>query len=605
MADAGEEKLIAVARHIAKTLGHTDTMAGDILTIFSNFDGRLREKLSLDTAQQSLNSLHRKLTPLLSSDAPIWSDAAHFSFFLHSVDRLLALLRDLSPLPADENTSNCVNRAEGLLQQSVFRLKEEFRTLIQDAEKSFNHCNEDDDFSIEDDNYTLVMEGLPAETIEDLREIAKRMAAAGYTEECSHVYVTCRWEFLEESLGRLGLQKFSIDEVQRMQWIQLEAEIDKWIKAVNIALQILYPNEQSLCDRVFSGLLQTMDHSFMEICRTSLIQLLSFADAVASGSRSPERFFKVLEIYETLRDAIPELELLFSENYSSSIREEAISIWMRLGEVLRGIFVELENLIHRDTAKDVVPGGGLHPFNLYIMNYLSTACRSHQTLEHIFEEDVGERDVDCETGENRALSSSTFATQLARLMELLEGNLEGKSKMYRDPALCSVFMMNNLRHIVQTAKGNELGLLLGDDWIRKWTGKIRQYHVKYQRSSWSKVLGVLKVETNPLSPNNGSSRNPLSPNSGSSRSLREKLKLFNSYFDEICKIQSSWVITDEQLREELRISVSGMVSPAYRSFIGRLIVNTDAGKHADRYIRYSVEDVEARLTGLFQGSGRR
>ncbi|CAI9762982.1 unnamed protein product [Fraxinus pennsylvanica] len=46
MAENGEQKLIAVARHIANTLGHTDTMTDDILKIFYNFDGRLREKLT-------------------------------------------------------------------------------------------------------------------------------------------------------------------------------------------------------------------------------------------------------------------------------------------------------------------------------------------------------------------------------------------------------------------------------------------------------------------------------------------------------------------------------------------------------------------------------
>ncbi|CAA2968720.1 exocyst complex component EXO70B1 [Olea europaea subsp. europaea] len=49
-------------------------------------------------------------------------------------------------------------------------------------------------------------------TIGDLREIAKRMVAARYEKKCSHRYSTCRREFLEESLSRMGFQKPSIDE---------------------------------------------------------------------------------------------------------------------------------------------------------------------------------------------------------------------------------------------------------------------------------------------------------------------------------------------------------------------------------------------------------
>ncbi|KAL2537663.1 exocyst complex component EXO70B1-like [Forsythia ovata] len=64
-----------------------------------------------------------------------------------------------------------------------------------------------------------------------------------------NIYGTCRREFLEESLSRLGLQKLSIDEVQKLQWTQLEDEIEKWIKAINVALRILFPSERRLCDR--------------------------------------------------------------------------------------------------------------------------------------------------------------------------------------------------------------------------------------------------------------------------------------------------------------------------------------------------------------------
>ncbi|MCI68367.1 exocyst complex component EXO70B1-like, partial [Trifolium medium] len=63
---------------------------------------------------------------------------------------------------------------------------------------------------------------------------------------------------------------------------ELEDEIERWIKASNVALKI--PSERRLCHRVFSGLSSSSaasDLSFMEVCRGSVIQLLNFADAVA------------------------------------------------------------------------------------------------------------------------------------------------------------------------------------------------------------------------------------------------------------------------------------------------------------------------------------
>ncbi|CAA0820618.1 Exocyst complex component EXO70B1 [Striga hermonthica] len=620
MAENGEEKLIAVARHIAKTLGHTDTMTDDILKIFSNFDGRLREKLtetiSEEGAEQVLTALDRQISRYVAADRPIWSSSADSSAFLDAVDRLISAVRDWTPLADDKGISSCLDRAEDLLQQSMFRLEDEFRTLAERGAESFDltrsesatrdsFSDEEDDFDEDGEDfipvahpvtdYDVIIDALPAGTIGDLHEIAKRMVAAGYVKECSHVYSTSRRDFLEESFSRLGLQKLSIDDVHRMQWTQLEDEIEKWVKAINVALRIFFPSERRLCDRVFFGLPSAADLSFMEVCRGSAIQLLNFADAVAIGSRAPERLFKVLDVYETVRDLMPEFELIFSDQYCVSLRNEAVAIWKRLGEAIRGIFMELENLIRRDPAKDAVPGGRLHPITRYVMNYLRAACRARLTLEQVFEESVVPSNVDYRKGDDRALfsSSSPLSVQMAWIMELLESNLEAKSKVYKDSALCAVFLMNNGRYIVQKVKDNELGTLLGEDWIRKHTAKVRQYHLNYQRSSWNKVLGVLKLDNKPMSP--------------SGKSMREKLKLFYSYFDEICKTQSLWVIFDDQLRDEMRISILESLCPAYRNFITRMQGLPDIGKNADRYIRYSVDDIKARIGDLFQGTktGRR
>ncbi|XP_021810535.1 exocyst complex component EXO70B1-like [Prunus avium] len=624
MAENGEEKLLAVARHIAKTLGRNDNMADDILQIFSNFDGRFsREKLASDDEDRprscaalelTLKSLDRQISQYVAADHPIWSDSADSSAFLDSIDELIATIRDWTPLAVDKSVGVCLARAEDLMQQAMFRLEDEFRSLVERGGESLElsrayrgESNGNLSFDSGDDeeeeemigngedhqiptaqpigDYDIVIDALPSGTINDLHEIAKRMVTAGFGKECAHVYSSCRREFLEESLSRLGLQKLSIEEVQKTPWQDLEDEIERWIKSANVALRILFPSERRLCDRVFYGLSSAADLSFMEVCRGSTIQILNFADAVAIGSRSPERLFKILDVFESLRDLMPEFESVFSDHYCLFLRNEAMTIWKRLGEAIRGIFMELENLISRDPAKTPVPGGGLHPITRYVMNYLRAACRSRQTLEQVFEDSTAvsrQPKVD-----DRA--SSSMSVQMAWIMELLESNLEAKSKIYRDSALCYVFMMNNSRYIVQKVKDSELGSLLGDDWIRKHTAKVRQYHVNYQRSSWNKVLGVLKLESGSLAPN------------VAVKSMKEKLKLFNIYFDEICKTQSNWVVFDDQLRDELRIALAKNLLPAYQNFIGRFHNVPEIGRH-DKYIKYANEDIEAKINDLFRGS---
>ncbi|KAK9057529.1 hypothetical protein SSX86_022365 [Deinandra increscens subsp. villosa] len=621
MAENGEEKLIAMARHIARSLGHTDNaVTDDILQIFSNFDGRFREKLTGSLSgddggggaalDQTLKTIERRVSRYLTVDEPIWSSSGDASLFLHGVDELMAVVREWSAVAEDKAVTLCLDRAEDLLQQCMFRLEEEFKLLIERGgfESSGNggggggYLDSDSDSDSDERfdeldvpvarpvlDYNITIDALSPDTINNLHEISKRMVAAGYGKECSLAYSACRRDFIHESLSRLGflgLQN-SIREDD-------DIEIEKWTKAINMAVRVFYPSEQRLCDRVFGYSSATAaaaaDLSFMDACRVSTMELLNFANGIAMGSRAPERLFKILDVYEAVKGLLPEFEVLFSGHYCSLLKNEAIAVRNKLVESIRGIFMELENLIRRDPAKSAVPGGGLHPITRYVMNYLRAAC-SRPTLEQVFDDNVHQS--------SPSSSSSSLYVQISWIMEVLESNLESKSKAYRDHALSSVFMMNNGRYIAKKVKDEELGSLLGPDWIRKQTSKVRQHHGNYQRSSWHKILNTLKLDNSSLSSSNVASR-----------SLKDKLKVFNSQFDEICRSQSTWVIFDEQLREELKISVAGTLLPAYRNFLGRFHSLQDIGKYADKHVKFSIEEVEARIDDLFQatavaGNGRK
>jgi len=126
--------------------------------------------------------------------------------------------------------------------------------------------------------------------------------------------------------------------------------------------------------------------------------------------------------------------------------------------------------------------------------------------------------------EDRANSSSSLSVKMGLIIEILERNLEVKSEIYKDPALCYVFLMNNCCYIVRKTENNELGTILGDDQIQKHTAKVRQHHEKYQRSHG--VLDFVKLD------NNG----PMQPNEVA-KSMKNNLKSFNMVFEEICSIQ--------------------------------------------------------------------
>ena len=83
--------------------------------------------------------------------------------------------------------------------------------------------------------------------------------------------------------------------------------------------------------------------------------------------------------------------------------------------------------------------------------------------------------------------------------------------------------------------------------------------------------------------------------------LKERFKNFNACFEDIYRIQTAWKVPDPQLREELRISISEKVIPAYRSFMGRFGSQLESGRHGGKYIKYTPEDLENYLLDLFEG----
>ncbi|KAI0503967.1 hypothetical protein KFK09_014914 [Dendrobium nobile] len=603
MAEKGEEKLIEVARHIAKTLGRTDTMADDILQIFSNFDHRFsRENLAADRlsdgsiTDEHYSSLDHQFARFLSSDRSIWSDSADAAAFLDAVDSLISAVRDLDP-PA-------LDHANDLLQQCMLRLEDEFRSLIENPygvspyepvpPPGFDSDGEDSEEEEEEDqipvappvtDYDFVIDALPPGSVADLHEIGKRMFAAGFGRECAHAYSLARRDFLEESICRLGIRHRATadtsisDEVQATPWTELEDEIRRWVKAVNVGFRILFPSERRLCLRIFAGLSAISDLSFAEACRTPAIQLLRFGDAIASHSRSPERLFRVADMYEAIRDVIPELNALFCDKYSAFLCTEAVALWKKLGATIRGIFTELDNLIRRDPATAAVPGGGLHPITRYVMNYLRAACASRQTLEEVMDEDgMGIAEIPDRP-------SSPLAIQIAWIMEVLQGNLEAKAKAYREPALSCVFLMNNGRYMMQKVRdSNELTILMGEEWIRRQAARERRWGSEYQKSTWNKVTAVLRVDSSGRAPEPSV--------------MRERLKVFNVYFEETCRAQSGWVVADERLRAEMRMTAVGIVMPAYRRFL-ESYRGVEGGKHGDRNVKHSAQEVEARINELF------
>ncbi|KAI4341345.1 hypothetical protein MLD38_026079 [Melastoma candidum] len=620
----GEDRVMATAQQILKSLNTNKEVREDMLLIFSSFDNRLSKITDLIRSSSEIEDRYDAAEKVIlryesTSRAPYlpWEDSPQeASEYYSSLDEILLLCDD----PAFQSNKGLVDRSDTAIQIAMSRLEDEFRhilvrnTVPLDAdrlygsirrvslsfastegeidedfdsfgEESSGHCFHERGISLGDD---LCVDLINPDAVVELKEIAERMIRSGYEKECCQAYTSVRREALEECLVILGVEKLSIEDVQKIDWKDLDEKMKKWVQAVKVGVRVLLPCEKALSEQVFSGHDSLKDACFNETTRWCILHLLNFGEAVSICTRSPEKLFRILDMYDALDDAMPSLLAMIGDEFESA---EAKGVLAGLGTAARGTFAEFEKAVQGETSRKPMQGGEIHPLTRYVMNYLKLLVVYSETLNSLLETSEDEpKDVGMDN--NQEESMSPIARHLFLLISSLEKNLEEKSKQYEDGAMQYIFLMNNILYIVQKVKDSELKNLLGDDWVRKRRGLIRQHATGYLRASWSKALACLKDD----GISGGSSSN------AGRMALKDRFKNFNACFEEIYRIQTAWKVPDEQLREELRLSISEKVIPAYRSFVGRFGSQLESGKNSGKYIKYTPEDLENYLSDLFEGS---
>lgn len=573
--------------------------------------------------EQFLVLVEEKMDDYDSGDSLVkWSrlneeDAA---WFLEAVDRISSLSRGFAKFSSDYKYAYSINRVGCVLQRAMSYLEEEFKLMLEEykvhTDAADVSTNKNDSKSKQQQQPFVVSAASPSnqesaadgssvfgysdETTSDLIKLAKAMIDGGYEAECCHVYFVVRRDALEEYIVQLGLDKHSIDDVHKKSWESLEREIELWILRFTNFTKSQFSSEKKLSDSVFAGHASISERLFRCLSCSITKHILKFAEAVSLTRRSPDKLFKYLTVYETVREVINGIGSQLTQGVAVELKNEAWMIRSHLGEAMISILTELENSIKNDHGKNPVPGGAVHPLTTYILNYLEYTAIYKKTLEQVYLEHQRLEEAAAAESSTQELNTaaSPFRTQILRIMDLLDSNIEAKSKFYKDTSLTSIFMMNNGRYMLKKIKkSDELHSLLGETWYRKMSSDLRNYHKGYQRETWGKLLGYLNPEG--LTGNNKHVK-PM---------LKERFKNFNSLFDEIRKTQTNWVISDEQLQSELRVSISNMVVPAYRSFLARYSQIFSAGRQTEKYIKHQPDDVETAIDGLFSGipgsSGKR
>ncbi|KAK8512938.1 hypothetical protein V6N13_090324 [Hibiscus sabdariffa] len=525
------------------------------------------------------------------------------SLFFEAVIRLSKVVDSLDEFAHDSETTGCFNRAGSILHHAMSLLENEFLALLDIWKRSCNMSILDSKtpktpkesvFNSNQPETEIEFPYFPPESISVMNRVATAMIFAGYEAECCVAYTSLRLKALNAEFYNQGYENINMEDFQRMEWASQEREIENWIHIVTYCTVNLFPVERNLCNSIFEHD-STARRLFGDLATSMTVKLLNFPNALLLIKQySTEKLFKFLDIHETLSDLISGIG---NDLSTKDLISETSLTQHRIGEAAVSIFCELEDSIKSDNGRIPVANGAVHPLTRYTMNYLKYACEYKDTLEQVFREhnetegSTEQEPKNATEDDGESTSTSHFATQLRLVMDLLDANIDMKSNLYKDPSLSYIFLMNNGRYMLQKVKSStDIHEVTGNDWLRKRSSDLRQYHKNYQRETWSKVLQCMSHEG-------------LQVHGRVSKSiLKERFKSFNAMFEEIHKTQCSWMVSDEQLKSELKISISAVVIPAYRSFLGRFSSHLDTGKQQQKYIKYQPEEIEGLIDELFEGT---
>ncbi|KAK8601540.1 hypothetical protein V6N13_058766 [Hibiscus sabdariffa] len=450
--------------------------------------------------------------------ASLFCDRDEARQFLGSIK---GLQKAMQYLALHHSSSQKLVRAQTLMQTAMRRLEKEFyqilksnrayldpesvsahstSTSIPSASRSSFSDFEEEDFENEsrDENDSIPeVERVSLAAMADFRAIAEAMITAGYAKECTKVYKIIRKSIVDEALYHLGVERgLSLQQIQKMEGEVLEVKIKTWLSAVKMAVKTLFYGERILCDQVFSISAPIRESCFTEISKEGALALFGFPENVAKCKKTPEKMFRVLDLYEAVSDLWPEIESIFSFESTSAVRSTAVNSLIRLGEAVRTMLADFETAIQKDSSKMTVPGGGVHPLTRYVMNYISFLADYSGILSDIFADWPFTIPSDLPVSyfgspDNEDNISSPISVRLAWLVLVMLCKLDGKAAVYKDVALSYLFLANNLQYVIGKVRQSNLNFLLGDEWVMRHEQKVKQYAANYEKIAWSKVLGSL------------------------------------------------------------------------------------------------------------------
>ncbi|CAL4890020.1 unnamed protein product [Urochloa decumbens] len=468
----------------------------------------------------------------------------------------------------------------GLLAAALDILEAEFRRLLADHSAPLAMLNPG--------AAAAAPARVPAAAVKKLSLILDRLVANGRQDRCVATYIDARGSVVSASLGALGLD-YLRDPAQDAQ--ALGPALEMWGRHLEFVVRRLLESERQLCAKVFGQHKDVSSACFAEVAsQAGVLDFLRFGRAVADAKKDPIKLQRLLEVFDSLNKLRLDFNRLFGGKACAEIQSQTRDLVKLLidgaVEIFEELIVQVELQRHMPPPSDA----GVPRLVTFVVEYCN------RLLGDQYRPVLGQVLTIHRSWRKEVFNDRMLVDAVLNIVKALEANFDVWSKAYDNAIMAYLFMMNTHWHFFRHLKATKLGEILGDVWLREHEQYKEYYLSMFIRESWGALAPLLNREGLIL----------FSKGRATARDLvKQRLKTFNSSFDEMYCRQSSWVIPDKDLREKTCNLVVQTIVPTYRSYLQNYGPLVDQEGNGGRYVRFTVDGMEKMLGALYMPRPRR
>ncbi|XP_023547800.1 exocyst complex component EXO70B1-like [Cucurbita pepo subsp. pepo] len=485
-------------------------------------------------------------------------------------------LENLRELQVAENNARIDG---GPLSLALNKLEFEFRRLLRDHSVSLHLApalltSENQDFI----GFSL----LPESIVQKLQLILTKLKANDQIENCISIYIEIRSSNAELSLRTLGLDylETSVDELSNMQ--SIEDHINRWSKHLELAVKHLYEPECKLCNDIFEKIEpEVRTKCFAKIASQSgFLPLLQFGRKVTQTKKDPIKLLNLLDIFLVLDNLRTDINKLFGGKACTEIQATMRDLVKHVVNGICDVFSELPIQVELQRQGCPPVDGGIPSLVSFVTDYCNKLLGNHY-------KPILNQILIIHQSWEKTCEENLLENQIYLIIKELALNLDSWAKAYQDMSKSYYFMMNNHCHF-SNLKGSKLGEMMGDEWLNAHSQYKEYYAALYLRESWGELLSLLNQKGQ--LPYEGEKWRDIDL-------LKKRVKMFSQAFEQTCKRQSKWVISDEGLRERICLLLVQAIVPVYMKNFEALI---EQDRGAAKYLKYTAESMGTMISSLFR-----